>query len=156
MADLGSTGRNGPAPVFANVDLPAAAFAGVRTRRLTAFCLDFVLVSVLAGALWIAMTVATLGLAILIAPPLWPLVAFFYNGLAVSGRRMATPGMRALGLEMRCPDGRPVSFLAAGAHAVLLYVSWLFPPVFLVSLVAGDKRCLHDMFAGVVVVRRPW
>jgi uncharacterized RDD family membrane protein YckC len=38
---------------------------------------------------------------------------------------------------------------------VLLYVSWLVPPVFLVSLVTPDKRCVHDIFAGVIVVRRP-
>ena len=154
MADFGSYGR--PASMFAGMNLPAEAFAGVRTRRVTAFCLDFILVSLLAGALWIGLTVATFGLALLIAPPLWPFVAFFYNGLTVSGSRMATPGMRALDLEMRFPDGRPVSFLAAGLHAVLLYASWLFPPVFLVSLVSGDKRCLHAIFAGVVVVRRPW
>ncbi len=155
MTDFSNHGRRTPLSVFADVALPAAAFAGVRTRRMTAFCLDFFLVSFLASALWLGLTVATFGLAFLIAPPLWPLVAFLYNGLTCSGSRMATPGMRAMDLEMRAPDGRPVSFLTAGLHVVLLYVSWLFPPVFLFSLVAGDKRCLHDIVASVVVVRRP-
>ena len=92
----------------------------------------------------------------IVLPSLWPFVAFFYNGLTVSGRTMATPGMRALDLEMRGADGAPVSFVAAGVHAVLLYLSWMFMPVFLVSLFARDKRCLHDIVAGVVVVRRPF
>jgi hypothetical protein len=29
----------------------------------------------------------------------------FYNGLTISGYRMATPGMRAMDLEMRLTDG---------------------------------------------------
>ena len=63
--------------------------------------------------------------------------------------------MRVCDLEMRAVDGAPVSFLMAGVHGVLLYFSWIFPPIFLASLFTPDKRCLHDIFAGVVVVRRP-
>jgi uncharacterized RDD family membrane protein YckC len=47
-----------------------------------------------------------------------------------------------------------VPFLNAAAHAVLFYISTMFPPVFLASLVSANKRCLHDMIAGVIVVRR--
>ncbi len=137
-------------------NLPAAAFAGVRTRRVVAFSLDFVLVSILAMALWIGLVVLSLGLLLFFLPPLWPFIAFFYNGLSVSGPRMATPGMRLLDIEMRCPDGGRVTFVAAAVHGVMLYLSWLFPPIFLVSLFTGDKRCLHDILAGIVVVRRPY
>ena len=142
-------------PYFASPNLPDAAFRGVRTRRMIAFCLDFVLVSMMVAVLWSVLFVATFGLSALLLPPLFPFVAFFYNGLAVSGRRMGTPGMRALDLQIRSVDGLRVSFLTAAVHAVLLYVSWLFPPVFLASLLASDKRCLHDIAASVIVVRRP-
>ena len=100
--------------------------------------------------------VLTFGLSALILPSLWPFVAFFYNGMTVSGARMATPGMRLFDLEMRQVDGAPVGFIVAGIHAALLYASWLFfmAPL-LTSLVSADKRCLHDILAGVVVVRRP-
>ncbi|MBV8794032.1 MAG: RDD family protein, partial [Hyphomicrobiales bacterium] len=57
------------------------ALAGVRTRRILAVCIDFVLVSFLVVALWIVSIVLTFGLALLFLPPLWPIVAFFYNGL---------------------------------------------------------------------------
>ncbi len=135
--------------------LRADALAGVRTRRTFAVCLDLVLVSLLVFFLWTASIVLTLGLALLFLPPLWPIVAFFYNGLTVSGARMATPGMRAMDLEMRLHDsGQRVPFVNAAVHALLFYVSWFFPPIFLVSLVDSEKRCLHDILAGVVVVRR--
>jgi uncharacterized RDD family membrane protein YckC len=67
---------------------------------------------------------------------------------------MATPGMQAMDLEVRLTDGRRVPFLNAAVQAVFFYVSWMFPPVFLVSLVSTNKRCLHDMLAGVIVTRR--
>jgi uncharacterized RDD family membrane protein YckC len=135
--------------------LSSDPLAGVRTRRIVALALDLVLVSILAAAIWIALLILTLGLSLLLLPPLYPLVAFFYNGLTVSGRKMATPGMRASGLEMRMhEDGARVPFINAAAHALFFYVSWFFPPIFLVSLVDAEKRCLHDMLAGVTVVRR--
>ena len=82
------------------------------------------------------------------------MVAFFYNGLTVSGYKMATPGMRVMDLKMRLTDSARVPILNAAVHAVLFYVSTMFPPVFLVSLLSVNKRCLHDMLAGVVVTRR--
>ena len=133
----------------------ADALAGVRTRRILAVCIDLLLVSLLVAALWIVSIVLTFGLALFFLPPLYPFVAFFYNGLTVSGPRMATPGMRAMDLEMRMQDtGARVPFVNAAVQAVLFYVSWCFPPIFLVSLIDAEKRCLHDIIAGVVVVRR--
>ena len=135
--------------------LPRDALAGVRTRRIFALVVDFILVSVLVAVLWTALLILTFGFSLLFLPPLFPLVAFFYNGLSVSSAKMGTPGMRAMDLEMRLDEsGGRVPFINAAAHAVLFYLSWFFPLIFLVSLVDGEKRCLHDMLVGVVVVRR--
>ena len=135
--------------------LRADAFSGVRTRRILALVLDLVLVTVLAALIWVALLILTLGLSLILLPPLYPLVAFFYNGLTVSGAKMATPGMRAMDLEMRMhKTGARVPFINAAAQALFFYLSWFFPPIFLVSLVDSEKRCLHDIFAGVVLVRR--
>lgn len=144
-----------PAIMQSRAGLPAGAFSGVRTRRMVAVCFDLVAVSVLSFSLWLALLVLTFGLSFLLLPTLFPFVAFFYNGLTVSGPRMGTPGMRLLDLELRTnSSGGPVSFLAAAVHAVLFYFSWTFPVIFLWSLFADDKRCLHDVFADVIIVRR--
>jgi uncharacterized RDD family membrane protein YckC len=134
--------------------IPAAALEGVRSRRIMAVGLDLVLVSGLSVALFVALLVLSAGMSAFLLPPIFPIVAFFYNGLTVSGWRMATPGMAFMDLEMRTMQGGPVPFLQAAVHAVLFYVSWMFPPVLLVSFVTRDKRCLHDIFADVVVLRR--
>ncbi|MEJ0096581.1 MAG: RDD family protein [Methylocella sp.] len=144
------------APSYLPSNLPAAAFAGVRTRRIFAFILDFIIVSIFSAAIWFALTILTFGLSLLILPPIFPFVAFFYNGLTVSGHKMATPGMQAMDLEMRLVDGQKVPFLIAAAHAVLFYLSTMFLPVFLISLVTEGKRCLHDIIAGVIITRRPY
>ncbi|HUI21364.1 MAG TPA: RDD family protein [Methylocella sp.] len=143
-----------PAPLFFEPQLPAQALASVRTRRIIALCFDLIFVSILSFSLWLSLAVLTFGLSLIILPPLFPAVAFFYNGLTVSGYRMATPGMRAMDLEMRLTDGTRVPFLVAAVHAVLFYLSTMFPPIFLVSLVSANKRCLHDILAGVIIVRR--
>ena len=152
-----SSSQRWPQPVIqaTRTGLPAGALRGVRTRRMLAVCLDLVVVSVLSFGLWLALLVLTFGLSLVLLPPLFPFVAFFYNGFSVSGRNMATPGMRMMDLEMRTDrQGMRVSFLAAAVHAVLFYFSWMFPPVFLWSLFSDDKRCLHDIFADVILVRR--
>ena len=133
----------------------ADALAGVRARRIAALCIDLFLVTIIAVVLWSVLLVLTLGLSLLLLPPIYPLVAFFYNGLAVSGYRMATPGMRMMDLQVRMfHTGARVPFINAAAHALFFYLSWMLPPIFLVSLVDGEKRCLHDMLAGVIFVRR--
>ena len=145
-----------PAPIaMGRAGLPVGALDGVRTRRIVAVCLDLIVVSILSTTLWIALMILTFGLSLVLLPPIFPFVAFFYNGLSVSGLRMATPGMRMTGIEMRLSGtGDRVPFIVAAIHAVLFYFSWMFPPVFLLPLVTADKRCLHDILSGVILVRR--
>jgi uncharacterized RDD family membrane protein YckC len=153
MSDTGQANR--ALPQFNNLQqLPAAALDGVRSRRIMAVLLDLILVGFLSFAIWLVLGIASLGLLWFVLPPLFPVVAFFYNGLTISGWRMATPGMKAMDLQVQLSEGGRVPFINAAVHAVLFYVSWMFPPVFLVSLLTNDKRCLHDMFSGMIVLRR--
>jgi uncharacterized RDD family membrane protein YckC len=154
MSNVNGWSATAQTAVYPLAPLPASALQGVRRRRIVALLVDLILVSFLSVGLFVLLGLVTLGLAWLILPPLFPFVAFFYNGLTISGRGMATPGMKAMDLEMRLVDGAPTPFLNAAVHALLFYLSWMFPPIFLLSLLADDKRCLHDMLAGVIVLRR--
>ena len=134
--------------------LPQGALVGVRRRRMAALTVDLVVVSIVAFGLWLALLVLTFGLSLVILPPLFPAVALVYNGVTISGPAMATPGMRLFGLELRRDaTGGRVHFFNAAIHAVLFYFSWTVPPILLLSLFTHDKRLLHDMLAGVIVVR---
>ncbi|MDE2579859.1 MAG: RDD family protein [Hyphomicrobiales bacterium] len=139
-----------------NVALPPQALAGVRTRRVFAIMLDLVFVGALSFFIWSFLMVGTLGLAWFFLPPLFPIIAFFYNGMTISGPGRGTWGMRALDLQMTTVTGERAPFLNAAAHAVLYYLTiTIFAPALLFSLLASDKRCIHDMLAGVIVTRRP-
>lgn len=140
-------------------DLPARALDGVRTRRMLAILFDLIFITIIVAVAFVfllVLGVLTFGLTWMVIPFLYPVVALFYNGLTISGQNRATPGMRMMDLEMRLTDGYRVPFIYAAVHAVLFYLSWtiLTPLILLVSLVARNKRCLHDMLAGVVVTRR--
>jgi uncharacterized RDD family membrane protein YckC len=154
------------AGAYGRLLLPTDVWSGVRTRRILAFGIDVVFVGLL-GVVVLPLALAALAVPlgpILFAgslilswfavPVAFPVIAFFYNGLSVSGRGMGTPGMRLMDLEVRHADGGRAPFLNAAAQAVLFYLSWTFPPVFLVSLVTSDKSCLHDIFAELRVMRR--
>jgi len=153
-SDVDPWGGARPTPFGTGGMLPYRALAGVRTRRVVAVMLDLILVSFLCFGIWMALGILSFGLLWFILPPLFPFVAFFYNGMTISGRRMATPGMRMMDLEVRLTDGSRVPFINAAVHAVLFYVSWMFPPVFLFSLVSSEKRCLHDILSGMIITRR--
>jgi len=134
--------------------IPRAALEGVRTRRMIAVGLDLLIVSFLSALLFMGLLLLSFGMTAILLPPIFPLVAFFYNGLTVSGWRMATPGMRLMDLEVRTMEGRPAPFINAAVHAVLFYVTTLAPPLLLISFITSDKRCLHDILADVIVLRR--
>ncbi len=139
--------------------LPPRALEGVRTRRSFAIGIDLIFITLLVGVLFVALAflgLVTFGLTWLLIPVLYPAVALLYNGLAISGWRRATPGMRLMDLEMRLMDGSRTPFINAAVHAVLFYLSWtiLTPLVLIVTLVSRNKRCLHDMLSGVIVTRR--
>ncbi len=148
--------------LFGAPDLPARALGGVRTRRTFAILIDLIVLSLFVGLAIFAFAtlgLITFGLTWLLIPltiALYPLFALLYNGMTMSGWRHATPGMRMMDLEVRVSDGSHVSFLHAAVHAVLFYLSWtLTPLVLLVSLIAPNKRCLHDILSNMVVIRRP-
>ncbi len=137
----------------------ASPYSGVLGSRLFAFLIDVVAVGVLWGiATMIVLTMGllTFGLAWLLLPALWPIVALFYNGLTVSGPRRGTWGMRVAGIQLVQTDGGRVPFVTAAAHAVLFYVSVsvLTPLVLLIGMVRNDRRLLHDLLVGTVAVRR--
>lgn len=130
---------------------------GVPLRRVWAWLVDFVLIAVLTGVLWVvllAFGVLTfgLGLPLLGALPVVPLV-YHVAFVAASG---ATPGQSFMGLVVRrnedlgSPDLARAALFAVGLYLTLAAgVIWLGVAFFTLR-----RRALHDIFAGVVVVRR--
>ena len=135
-------------------------FRGVLTRRVIAFLIDLIVLSIpiVLAIMFIAVFgVVTLGLGWalfwLLSPAsiIWALV---YYGASLGGPHSATLGMRVMDLELRTWYGAPGYFVLGAMHAVLFWISIsvLSPLVLLVGLFNGRRRLLHDVVLGTVVI----
>jgi uncharacterized RDD family membrane protein YckC len=135
----------------------AALTEGVLTRRLVAFLIDGVLVTLLCWVLFAVLVlfgVLTLGLGLPLLS-LIPLVPIAYNWLSLLRRASATPGQALLGLRVRRDaDLGPPSGLQALAWSLGFTVTCGLGFIwFAVALVTVRHRALHDLVSGLVVVR---
>jgi uncharacterized RDD family membrane protein YckC len=134
------------------------AYDGVRTRRVLAVVIDYLIVGLLLipfGILVFFLGLLTLGLGWSLFGVLAPLVAAVYVWNTLGGPNQATVGMRAMGIRLDRLDGRPIDGLTAVVHTVLFWAGnvLLTPLILLVSLFAERKRTLHDLLLGTVVTR---
>ncbi len=133
-------------------------YDGVRTRRIFAFLLDYLIVGLLLipfAILVLVLGLLTFGLGWSLFTVLVPAVALVYVWSTLGGPDQATVGMRLMGIRLDRLDGRPVDGLLAVVHSVLFWAGnvVLTPFVLLVSLFADRKRTLHDLLLGTVVTR---
>ena len=135
-------------------------FEGVVARRVVAFLIDFLILSipvVFVSMFIFVVGIVTFGLGFLIYGLLWPgmvIWALCYYGATLGGPASATLGMRAMDIEMRTWYGAPTYFVLGAVHAVVFWVtvSMITPLVLVVCLFNERRRCLHDMLVGTVVI----
>ena len=137
-------------------------FRGVLTRRVFAFLIDLVVLSIpviLAYVFIAVFGLITLGLGWLLFWLVWPasvIWALIYYGSSLGGPHSATMGMRVMDLELRARVGflRAHLVVLGATHAVLFWlsVSFLTPLVLLIGLFNGRRRLLHDIILGTVVI----
>ena len=135
-------------------------FRGVAMRRVIAFIIDMIVLSIpiALAVLFIAVFgLVTLGLGWalfwLVSPAsiIWALI---YYGASIGGSHSATIGMRVMDLELRTWYGAPGYFLFGAMHAVLFWisVSVLSPFVLLIGPFNARRRLLHDFVLGTVII----
>ena len=133
-------------------------FGGVIGKRIIAFIVDALVIALLTVVVYVAIAVLgvlTLGLAWLLFGLAFPAIGLGYNALTIGGPNSATIGQRMMGLEVRTWFGGKVLPLVAAFHALLFWFSLvIFCPIRLWALFDPQKRCLHDILAGVVVINR--
>jgi uncharacterized RDD family membrane protein YckC len=165
-SDSGNTGgawRNGGLNFQAHAFDPLMQpelFRGVLTRRVIAFLIDLVVLSVpvIVGYVFIAVFgLITLGLGWALFWLAWPasvIWAIVYYGASLGGPYSATLGMRVMDLELRTWYGASGYFVLGAMHAVLFWlsISFLSPLILLVGLFNARRRLLHDIVLGTVVI----
>jgi len=134
------------------------AYDGVRTRRVLACVIDYVIVGLLTipfAILVLVLGLLTLGLGWMLFSILVPLVAIVYIWNTLGGRDQATVGMKVMGIRLDRLDGAPIDGMTAVVHSVLFWAGnvVLTPLILLVTLFSDRKRTLHDLLLGTVVTR---
>lgn len=131
---------------------------GVRTRRVLAFIVDYLIVAVLTMIAMVAVFfigILTFGLGWLLYFVLAPLIAMAYVGSTMGGPAQATPGMQFFSIRIERDDSAPVDFFLAILHGVIFWVAHitLTPFMLLIALFSERKRLIQDILLGTAVVR---
>jgi uncharacterized RDD family membrane protein YckC len=133
-------------------------YEGVLTRRVVAWLIDLVLIGVLVWVAWVGVVLIgflTFGFGFALLAGL-PAIGVLYNVLFVAGSWSATPSQMLLDLTVRHEaDLGPPSLMQAILFTAGLWLTLSFAFVLLfVAPFTPRHRALHDIVAGVVVVRR--
>ena len=133
-------------------------YEGVRSRRIMAFLLDYIIVALLVipfAILVFFLGLLTLGFGWVLYSFLVPAVAILYVWNTLGGPKQATSGMQMMSIRLERFDGGRVDGLLAVVHSVLFWAGnvVLTPLILLATLVLDRKRTVHDLLLGTVVVR---
>lgn len=133
-------------------------YDGVRTRRVFAFLIDYLIIGLLLipfGILVFLLGLLTLGLGWMLFAILGPAVALIYVWKTLGGQDQATIGMRMMNIRLERLDGGRVDDMLAIVHTVLFWAgnAILTPLILLATLFLERKRTVHDLLLGTVVAR---
>lgn len=133
-------------------------YEGVRTRRVMAFVIDYLIIALLLvpfAILVFLLGIITLGLGWMLFSVLGPAVALIYIWNTMGGPTQATVGMRMMNIRLERLDGGRVDGMLAIVHSVLFWAGnvILTPLILLATLFFDRKRALHDLLLGTVVTR---
>ncbi|KQZ16760.1 hypothetical protein ASD50_09310 [Mesorhizobium sp. Root552] len=134
------------------------AYDGVRTRRILAFAIDYLIVGLLTipfAILVLVLGLLTFGIGWALFGILVPAVAILYIWNTLGSADQATTGMKLMNIRLDRLDGRRIDGLTAVVHSVLFWAGnvILTPLILLVTLFSDRKRTLHDLLLGTVVSR---
>ncbi len=141
--------------------IPARELEGVLTRRVIAFCIDFILLAGMTVALLLGVAlfgILTLGLGWLLYfvwGPLLALMVLGYVWMTLGGRHQATLGMQMMGIKLVRLDGMPIDGMSAVLHSVLFWAGnvVLTPLVLLAALFTNYRQIVHRLPLGTAVIR---
>ncbi len=131
----------------------------VTARRIVAFIIDIMIIAMISIVIHMALgmlTIMTLGLAsplhFLVAPPI---IGLAYHILQIGSPVAATMGMRLMGLRAWSTAGGRPSGVQATVHGICYYGSMAVTAglICLVALFTQRRQTLHDMLAGIVMLR---
>lgn len=134
-------------------------FEGLLTRRVVAYLIDLVLISVIAlvlGIVGVVLGFFTFGLAWMALALVLPAAVVLYYAMTLGSHRRATVGMQMMDIVLTPTRGQPLDGWMAFFHALLFWVTfWIsWPVAILFALFTPRRQMIHDLIIGTLMVRR--
>lgn len=134
-------------------------FEGLLMRRVLAFIIDVVVMSVMIVAFSLVGLVAgflTFGLGWLALTVVVPASIVLYYAATLGSPRRATLGMQAMDIVLTPTRGQPLdgwmAFIHAGVFWITTWISW--PVSLLFALFTPRRQMIHDLVTGTLMLRR--
>ena len=132
-------------------------YDGIRVKRLIAYGIDFIIISLLLVAAWVIgsiFAIITLGLLFPVLVMAAFVLPFAYHILQLGGASNATVGMRIMNLRVVAWNGHRPGYPQAAFQILLFFgsISIATPLVLALSFFNARGRCLHDFLAGTVTI----
>jgi uncharacterized RDD family membrane protein YckC len=136
-----------------------AYYRSVVWRRLFAHVVDTLIVALVMAPVLIGLlltAVVTLGLIAVPIALAFIVIRALYYIVYTGGPKSATPGMRLLAIELRAADGGRPGYFQTAVRTLLYYATLavLTPLVLVVIPLNRQRRGVHDLLSGTVVVNR--
>lgn len=134
-------------------------FAGLLTRRVLAYLIDFTLIVCLTAVFALSglvMGLLTLGLAWLGLPLVFPMALIVFYGLSLGGPWRATPGMSLMDITLMPATEWAMDGWKILLHPLLFWLTiWISWPVALaLPFFTPRRQMIHDLLTGTLMVRR--
>ena len=134
-------------------------FEGVLTRRVVAFFIDLMVMSVMILAFAFAGLIAgfvTFGLGWLALVFVVPATIVLYYGATLGSPKRATLGMRMMDIVLTPARSKPLdgwmAIIHAGVFWLTTWISW--PLSLLFALFTPRRQMIHDLVTGTLMLRR--
>lgn len=134
-------------------DYEAELYQDVPSKRLIAWVIDVVLISMIVAV----MVVLSIGIALIFLPFLYFCTSFVYRWLTIAAGS-ATPGMRLMAIELRTREGQRFDATEALLHTAGYAISVVTVPLQLISIVmmltTPRRQGLTDTIMGTAAINR--
>lgn len=134
-------------------------YDGVSVKRVIAYAIDFVICGLVGvvGTI-VASIVGLMSFGLLFGPlmALLALIPLIYHTFFISSENAATPGMRMMGVRVYRLDGGRPEILQAFIQTAVFFLT-IAPTSFLILIVClfnSQRRCLHDILAGTLILNK--
>jgi uncharacterized RDD family membrane protein YckC len=130
-----------------------AQYAGFWVR-FAAHLIDVIILWAVLGTLYIFFSLAAGEAGSVVALSLYALISLFYEGYFLSRNWFATPGKKAMKLQVLDESHQHISFGVAMGRSLLKFVSAItFGIGYLMVAFTDKKQGLHDFMVKTVVIR---